>query len=321
MRSSAIEHELRITNEATAYAPSHRYRRPALAWLAILLALTPACRTLSRQGPVPRSVATCRQLSQQGRSALERGEWERAESLFSRALEACPLDTDARRQYAEALWHRGAGREAVGQLIEAWKLDAHDPSLAVRAGEMYLAMGNLPQARQAADQALQLDSKLASAWALRGSISLSAGELREALTDYQRALGYAPNHQPVLLNLAETYRRLGQPERALTALENLIDTYPPGEAPQQALLLEGMALAQLDRSREAVESYSLATQRGAPTAELWYRLGEAELRCGRQRQATLAAENALALDPEHKPSQALLGRIEVAYQPATRTIR
>ena len=186
---------------------------------------------------------------------------------------------------------------------------------------MYLAMGNLPQARQAADQALQLDSKLASAWALRGSISLSAGELREALTDYQRALGYAPNHQPVLLNLAETYRRLGQPERALTALENLIDTYPPGEAPQQALLLEGMALAQLDRSREAVESYSLATQRGAPTAELWYRLGEAELRCGRQRQATLAAENALALDPEHKPSQALLGRIEVAYQPATRTIR
>jgi len=316
----AVERESHVSGRSSA-----RGVRPVflpLCCLAALLVLPlAACRTLTGQGPVPRSVATCRQLSQQGRTALDRGEWERAESLFRQATDACPLDTEARRNYAETLWHRGAGQDAVRQLVEAWKYDAHDPLLAVRAGEMYLAMGQVALARQAAGQALELDYKLASAWMLRGKTFQAGDKPRDALADFHRALGYAPGSPPVLLELAETYRKLNQPERALAALENLIDTYPPGEETQHALDLQGLALARLGRYAEAAESYNLAAQRGRPTAELLCRLAEAEWRCGRQQQARLAAENALALDPEHQPSQGVLARIDFAESRSGRLVR
>ena len=106
------------------------------------------CRTLgSRRGPSAQSVATCRQLTEQGIGAMERGDWKRAETLLARAVEASPADPDARRQYAEALWHRGELKEALVQLQEARRLVSTDPSLAVRAGEVYLRTGQVSQAR------------------------------------------------------------------------------------------------------------------------------------------------------------------------------
>src|ERR1700677_1073468 len=97
------------------------------------------CRTISHEGPVPRSVATCRQLSQQAINAMERGDWKGAEPLLVRALQTSPADVEARRNYAETLWHRGATAQAVAQMEEARRAAPDDTGLAVRAGEMHLA--------------------------------------------------------------------------------------------------------------------------------------------------------------------------------------
>jgi tetratricopeptide (TPR) repeat protein len=267
------------------------------------------CRSLSHQGPVPRSVATSRQLSQQGINAMEKGDWKRAESLLVRALQAHPADVEARRNYAEALWHRGAKEAAVGQIEEARRVAADDTGLAVRAGEMYLAMGQVEKAQQAAGDALDLDPKSAPAWSLRGQIFERTGHPRQALADYQRALGYVPGDTDLLLKLAETYRQVGMPSRALAALQTVIDTYPPGEEPQNLLYLQGLALIALGRYNDAVESLTVANQRGSPTAELLYRLGEAHLLAGRTTDAQAALQQALALEPAHPASRALAQRM------------
>ena len=176
---------------------------------------------------------------------MDRGDWLAAEDLLNQAVEVSPLDPDARRRDAETLWHRGAARQAISQLEEAARLAAEDPQIAVRTGEMYLATGQMARARKEADRALDLDPKLAAAWALRGQTNEATGALKPALADYQRSLGYQPDNRQVLLAVAEIYRQLNEPERALVSLHSLVDSYPPGEEPQQLLYLEGLALVAL----------------------------------------------------------------------------
>jgi tetratricopeptide (TPR) repeat protein len=174
---------------------------------------------------------------------------------------------------------------------------------------MYLTLGKMGRARQAAEQALDLDPKFAPAWALRGKVLERSGDYRQALADYQRSLGYAPGNADVLLRLAETYRQVGVPSRALATLQSLIDTYPPGEEPQQLLYLQALALTALERYNDAVESLTLANQRGPHTAELQYRLAEAHLLAGRPADAHAALQQGLSIEPAHQASLALAERL------------
>jgi len=292
-------------------------RSPCL-WIGdglLLAALSAGCRLPGREGPVPQSLADCRRLSQQGAAALDRGQQAKAENLLAQAVTVCPVDAEARRRYAEALWRRGAKTEAITQLEEASRLLDEDATLWARLAEMRLANGQLDLARQDAEHALGLDPKLPAAWAIRGGIERTAGRPREALNDYLRALGYAPNDRAILHEIAELYRQLNPPELALQTLQTLADTYSPGEEPGEVLYLMGLSYLALVRYDNAVESFSAAAARDKPNPEVLYRLGEAQLAAGRPREASETARQALALHPQHGPSRELLHRIEVAMQP------
>lgn len=278
--------------------------------VAILLACLAGCR-LTGEGPVSRSLITCRQLSQRGVSALERQDVDTAESLLSQAVTACPVDAEARRHYAEALWQKGDQQKAIGQVDEALRLANDDGALHVRAAQMRLAVGDVEGARREAALAIELDPKSGAAWKLRGDVLRRSGQPRQALADYHRALSYLPENRDVLLALAETYRTLGEPQRALANLQSLADTYPSGEEPQQVFFLQGLALAALGRPGDAAESFVAARQRGQPTPELLYHLAAAEAQAGRENEARQNLQQALAIDPAHGPSRELLGRLEV----------
>ena len=249
---------------------------------------------------------------------MERGDWRRAESLLEQAVATNADDLDARRNYAEALWHRGARAEALAQLEEARKLVPCDPGLTVRTGEVYLEMGQINLATQMVDAALRVDPKFAPAWALRGRVTRATGHPREALADFQRSLGYTPGDYQVSLLVAETYRQLNEPEQAFVALQTLADRYPPGEAPQQVLHLEGLALSAQTRYEDAARVLAEATQRQGPNADLLCDLAQAELMAGRVPRAQYALQQALTLDPNHAASQALSLRIATAGQPLVR---
>lgn len=300
------------------YGKCVAFLRLAIAGLSpfiLLLLASSGCSSL-RQGSALRSVSTCRQLSTQGINALERGELERAESLLSQAVHTCPADVDARRHFAEALWRRGQRERAVKQLEEAQQIAGEDAALVIRCGEMYLEMGRIVEARRAAQRAVELDARSATAWVLRGKTFEAAGQDDETLACYQRALSYAPTNQAALLAMAEAHRRRGQPEQALAALQTLLETYQPGDEPQQILLLEGRALAALRRYDDAVRSFGLALQRGKPSAELLWEVAQAEAAAGRPGNAYAAARQLLALEPSHPAARALVDRLNVALAPS-----
>lgn len=279
---------------------------------ALVCCTLAGCQTFARRGPVPKEVQSCRELSAAGMAAMDRGDWQQAEKLLDSAVRTCSLDAEARRRYAEVLWHRGDADAAMNQLEEAARLCPDKPELAIRMGEIYLSLDRWQNARRAADQALAIDHSNPSAWSLRAQANQAGGDLHQAMADYQRALTYQPSDPATLEQLAELYRRMGQPERALTALQTLIDTYPPGDEPPRALHLQGLALAALGRHDAAVESYDLAIRRGGPSPDLYCHLAESELAAGHGEQAESAVEKALAMAPQHAAGRNLATRIQTA---------
>ena len=285
--------------------------------LAAALAIVPGvvgCKSLGQRAPAAADMASCRQLQQNAHAALERGEAAQAELLLSRAVAACPVDAEARREYADALWQRGAHADALSHLEQARIAAPDDAHLAVRAGEMLLTLGRPRDAWFAARDALDIDPQCGPAWAVRGRSMAATGQWSAAAADYQRALGYEVDRRDVLWCLAEAQRELAQPEQALATLEVLGDIYPPNEEPPQLLVAQGMAQAALGRFDDARNSVLAGLRRGPPSAEIWCRLAEAELGAGRADRAAAAAGQALALEPAHPSALALAARLAAVAQ-------
>jgi len=272
------------------------------------------CRLAGRDGPVSQSLIACRQLSREGMAALEQGQHQRAEQLLAKAVKTCPADIEARRRYAEVLWLRGAQAEAIVQIQQAVQYSADDPALWVRLAEMQLAAGRVELARQSAEKAIDLNPRSAPAWAVRGQVMAATGQLRQALADAHRALGYAPEDKAILLQIAKLYRQLNEPHRALQTLQTLADNYPPGQEPAEVLELTGEAQLALGRAEEAAQTLAAALSRGKASAELWCRMAEALWLCGLGPEAFSAAQQALAIQPDHPAAKALLQRLEIARQ-------
>lgn len=295
--------------------------RPCARWLAAMLVaavpLTEAgCRFHFRgfKNPVPRYVSTCRELTQQGQSAMDRGDYAEAGELFRRAISNCDQDVEARRQYAQALWHQQKYHEAIEQLDAAIALTPDDASLHLQAAQMSFAAEHFNRASNEVRETLELDPQLAAAWRLRGQIVLKLGRPEQAIADYHRALRLAPGDPETLLLLAELHYQQKQPRRALATLQRLGDAYPPGNEPQRLHHLTGVAYLSVGQYHQAVESLSLALDRGPDSAEICFQLGEAYLLAGRFQQAQAAAQRALRSEPNHQASLKLLKQIQVARQ-------
>jgi len=278
------------------------------------------CVSFSQRGPVPESVERCRQLSREGIDAVQRGDSQQAERLLHAAVQQCPVDVDARRHYGEALWRRGARRAALEQIESARRLAPRDTSLAVRVGEMLFEVGDHRGAYDRASDVLDIDPKLPGAWRLRGRAAGALGNSEQALGDYHHALGLLPNDRETILEIAELYRERGQPQRALVALQGLMDTFTPGQEPPRLFYLKGLALAALKRYDDAIDQYS-AANRNEPSAELFARIAEAELLSGRPQLASAAANSALELEPAHLLARRLADEISVAQRATTHARR
>jgi tetratricopeptide (TPR) repeat protein len=290
-------------------------RRAAAVLLSLWqIAAASGCQMLWNRGPSEAELARARSLSQQGLAALDQGNWAGAETLLARSLVEAPQDWQARAYYAEALWRRGADRQAAEQLASLPDLKAPDAPSAVRVGGLLLEMDEPELARRLADP------QLAAAWAVRGRAWAAMGIHDEALADLNRALDFDSDDESLLFNVAELHRAAGQPERALTTLQHWINLHPPGDEPQQALHLQGLAYAALGRPADAVDSLTAAAHRGPPTAQLLYDLSDALVRSGDPQAARQTLRLALDIDSRHPLCLALLEQLDRRGGSGTGTI-
>jgi tetratricopeptide (TPR) repeat protein len=293
----------------------HRRQKPvrcARVWgLTILAAAccaaSPGCAALRGKRDNSEAIGACRQLSREGVAALEHGDAARAQVLLDQAVEANGNDVDARRQLADVLWQSGNAAEAMIHIDRAVELDAQHAPTIVRSGEMRLGLGDSDGALHRADESLLLDPTLAGAWALRGRVFRAKGQYERALADYHQALRYNPHSAEVLLEAAEMQYQLGRPQRCLTTLQNLLQSYPPGEKPRRALWLEGLAFSAVNRPQDAVAALCAASSGGPAEPELLYQLARAQSAAGQAADAAATAQ--LAADAGHQGSVTFLAQL------------
>ncbi len=233
--------------------PIHSSTITRLSITVLLVAIEFAlvgCRTLRQRLPDGHLVRG-RQLSLRGADLLRRSRYDDAQALFHEAIRNCPTDERAHWGYATTLWESNRRTEAVQHMREAVRLSGNNPEYVVRLGEMYLALGDHSAAGEQAEQVLETHRDRADAWALLGDSQSKRSEWNEALESYHRALLLQPDYPRVQLAVAQTYRIVGRPNRALATLDRMIDMHPTACQSGETQLARATTLLDLDRTEEA----------------------------------------------------------------------
>ncbi len=276
------------------------------------------CRAL-RANRQTRELIAARQLSLRGAEALQQKKYADAESLFSEAIRQSPVDERAQSGYAEVLMQKGQVKAAMEHMtsaveISSVEINGGNPDLVVRLGQMHYDQGELALALEQANMALRNQRTHAGAWALKGDVLRRQGQLQEALDCYHRSLIYQSNAPQVQIALAEIYRQLGKPQRALATLNYLADHYSPEQIPPRAWLLKGQALADLNEDAEAKRCLRMATQyAGESQSGLLLELASAQFDCGDLAEARLCLGRVLRQEPSNPGALQLQSQLDQSF--------
>ncbi len=160
------------------------------------------------------------------------------------------------------------------------------------------AVADLPYLLAADAQAAAI-----GAWFWRqGLVHLERGDMPRAVRALRRATRAVPGDALVWLNLANAYRRAGQPERAAAAAQQVL-ALEPGHA--LALQLLGECLSRQHRYEEALAVYERLQVAGHHDAELSLQHGANLLALRRPAEAVQVFLRAAAQAPERAQVHAL----------------
>ena len=140
-----------------------------------------------------------------------------------------------------------AGRlqDAADAFRQALQDDKQDPSIYLGAGLAAYLLHRNPDARQALQQALTLDPKLAPASQLLAEVLYHDGDLQGAIDVYQRALALTPDNADLKAGLDRLRRESDRQQRFDQALSNHFTIRFEGQAEQA---LASRALDILERA-------------------------------------------------------------------------
>ncbi len=225
-------------------------------------------------------ISSARQWANNGLVAFQEGQLDQAKGLFSRASEQSPNDYKIRANLARTLHQSGDRDQAIAEMSRAVALSRNDPRMLVTLGQMYLDNRQPDQARQQIELALTSNHRFAPAWELSGRIAKSKGDFNTALADFQKSLGYAPDVSSVQLQIVDTYQAMGEPLRALSAVEQILSKQPLDQQPESTLIAKSAALIELKQFSPAIDLLHAASQRPGASSDVFLRLGHAQLSAG-----------------------------------------
>ena len=255
-----------------------------------------------------------RQFSLRGADALQLNKFDDAEALFSESLRRCPTDERAHWGMAEVQAHKGNCQAAQAHMQEASRLSGNNPDLVVRLGEMHLEAGQFDLALKHAESALSVHRNHANAWQLHGRICQEQQRWQEAVESYHRSLMSRPNNPDVQKALAETYLKMGRPQRALATLERMSDLQSPDYQQAGVYFQKALALASLGQTDDAQTCLREATSRaGDADYRLFLDAARLQTDLGKIAEARFNLGRALSLQPSDDECLALQARLDQQF--------
>ncbi len=234
-------------------------------------------------------------LNRAGAEALALGDLETADARLSLALEYSPRFVEALVNQGLVELQRGNFDRARELLSRARRLnpDVAQPhhALAVLAERQ----ANPEQASRHYYEALAVDPGFAPSRANLARLLFDAGMLEEALVQFKRLVEVAGSAPEAATGLAETLLRLNRIEEAEAIIRSARPRFPDFA---ELAVLEARSLLrrnEIERAIELLTPLGYGRDDQAAAALSW--LATAELLRGRARWAVAAAKRALALEP------------------------
>lgn len=146
-----------------------------------------------------------------------------------------------------------------------------------------------------AEENLARQASNADWWVVAGYANTRLDRHARAAECYGEVVRLEPDEATGWNLLAQSYRTLKQPQRAVTVLERALLVLR--DAPVTYFLL-GESYVDLERYRDAAAAYRRAVTLDTEFAHAWFGLGRAELLDGRVAEAERAAKLLERLDPQ-----------------------
>lgn len=218
-----------------------------------------------------------------GRACFERGDAEAAIAHLTALLET-------RRNYADVHFMLGVMLErandsaaAAQSLREALRINPSYTEAMLVLASIYESTGDFERSREIAQRAGELApasdgaldattrGKLANLQAAVADAYAEAGDLREAIDAYRKALDRCPTFHDIRLRLGVTLREAGLPDRSLAEFARVLRALPDYA---EARVQRGLTLYTLGRADDALAEWEsvLATDPERADAKMYLRL-------------------------------------------------
>lgn len=159
------------------------------------------------------------------------------------------------RQQISSLLYSGDLVNAEAMCREHLKKRTRDHEAMAMLAHVNFTIGQLQEAERVLSRAISLDAKRADYQALMAEILTNSGRHREALGRYDRALKIHGRFEGAIAGKAETYLRMGKPDKALKFLDG-VDT-PVDDTPLLAIVKARtlIRLEQFESARSIAERH------------------------------------------------------------------
>ena len=277
--------------------------------LATVCLICCGCQTMQTFKDASKTkVVSARNWARSGFEAMHQGRFQQAKTFFSKAASDLPNDHRIMANLARTELQQGNVDRSIA-IMERVVEQSEDPETRCELGEIYLRSGRWIAANQHADRAIEEDRHLAAAWNLKGKLAAAKGDHQRALQLFQRSLAYQTESDEIQMLIAQTYMKLEQPMRALSATETLLNRHPPDRQPETAIIAKSEALLAMQQHPAAIDILKIASNRSDCSKEVFFQLGKAQLHAGRRSQARLTLAKGKQRFPEEDLFTQLAGSL------------
>ncbi len=240
-----------------------------------------------------------------------------AVKLFTRAMQAAPHAFEPRYLRGLAFSAIGQNREALADLKTAVHLGGKDPEIYYRLAQVYRALGQEEQARNALAQFTALRSRSnqteegrreAARLTTEAKAMVEQGKLPDAIGLLEKSLAVEGDTSQTLSRLASLYYDTQQYDRAEQDGRKAIEL-DPSEWSYHYLL--GLIERRKGNGNEARVSFETAVRLNPAAAEVFNQLGELSAAQGDYLGAVRNFEQAARLEPRESAYQANLQKARI----------
>jgi tetratricopeptide (TPR) repeat protein len=222
---------------------------------------------------------------------LHLGCFEEAAEAYGRVVAQAPEDREARRNHIRALLNAGRNEDAVAFCDRYLELDPNAALIWDDRATALLNLGRLDDCLGSCDRAIRLNVEDLLAWITRGQALADLGAYEDAAAAFQTVLTLDSGNALARAYLSGAFLELKRYEDGLAEARRAIALDPGDDVPW---MLQGFALAGLNRNAEALDSFDKAMELGDESSLVQFKRAQLMLSLNRWRSGMACLNSALS---------------------------